>query len=133
MNTLLDALLALQAQDDVVDALLLAEKSESAVGQVVHVVDPTTITQNDYLREAARTQTLRVMRLRVWVLMVLAFKIELLGRLLKRDVPLSRYKIRSLQPLWPFDVAKARELLGWSPKVGSTEGLRRTFGRAGES
>lgn len=125
--------LPLVYRDDVVDALLLAEQSEKALGQVVNVVDSATITQNDYLREAARTQTLRVVRWPVWVLIILAFKIELLGRLLKRDVPLSRYKIRSLKPLWPFDTTKARELLGWSPKVGSAEGLRRTFGPTNEN
>ena len=63
----------------------------------------------------------------VWMLMVLGWKIELLGKLLKRDVPLSRYKIRSLKPLWPFDGIKAREVLGWAPRVGTGEGLRRTF------
>jgi predicted dehydrogenase/nucleoside-diphosphate-sugar epimerase len=121
--------LPLVYRDDVVDALLASESSPAAVGQVVNVVDPTPVTQNDYLRAAGRTQVLRVSRTPVWVLLVLAFKIELLGMMMKRDVPLSRYKIRSLRPLWPFDIAKAREVLGWSPRVGTTEGLDRTFGR----
>ena len=68
------------------------------------------------------------MRWPVWVLWILAYKIEILGKLMKRDVPLTRYKIRSLTPLWPFDVTRARELLGWSPEVGTLEGLKRTFG-----
>jgi len=46
---------------------------------------------------------------------------------LKRDVPLSRYRIRSLKPLAPFDVSQASEILGWTPSVGIQEGLRRTF------
>ena len=121
-------MLPLVYRDDVVDALLLAERSERAWGQVVNVVDPAAITQNDYLQWAGRTQTLRVLRWPVWVLWILAFKIELLGKMLKRDVPLTRYKIRSLKPLWPFDVAKARDVLGWSPRVGTLDGLKRTFG-----
>jgi 2-alkyl-3-oxoalkanoate reductase len=120
--------LPLVYRDDVVDALLLAEQSEKALGQVVNVVDPTTITQNEYLAACLRTEMLRVHRVPVWILMILAFKIELLGKLIKRDVPLSRYKVRSLKPLGPFDVARARELLGWSPQVGTMDGLRRTFG-----
>jgi nucleoside-diphosphate-sugar epimerase len=120
--------LPLVYRDDVVDALLLAEQSDRALGQIVNVVDPVSVTQNDYLEHAGRTQALRVTRMPVWVLTVLAFKIEILGMVLKRDVPLSRYKIRSLRPLGPFDVSKARDVLAWWPKVGTTEGLKRTFG-----
>ncbi len=123
-----DRHLPLVYRDDVVDALLASERSPAAVGQVVNVVDPTPVTQNDYLQWAGRVQELRVHRMPVWMLTVIAFKIEILGKLLKRDVPLSRYKIRSLNPLRPFDVARARDLLGWSPKVGTMEGLKRTFG-----
>ncbi len=121
-------MLPLVYRDDVVDALLAAAQSERAWGQVINVVDPTAITQNDYLAWAARVQPLKVVRWPVWVLMVLATGIEVLGKVLKRDVPLTRYKIRSLKPLSPFDVAKARDVLGWSPRVGTLDGLKRTFG-----
>jgi predicted dehydrogenase/nucleoside-diphosphate-sugar epimerase len=125
--------LPLVYRDDVVDALLASERSPAAVGQVVNVVDPTPVTQNDYLAFAGRTRALRVTRMPVWMLIILAFKIEILGKILKREVPLSRYKIRSLRPLWPFDTTKAREALGWAPKVGTLEGLRRTFGTVREN
>jgi nucleoside-diphosphate-sugar epimerase len=63
----------------------------------------------------------------VWLLMALASLVELLGRILKRGVPLSRYRIRSLQPLYPFDLTAAATFLGWRPRVGAPEGLKRTF------
>jgi nucleoside-diphosphate-sugar epimerase len=63
------------------------------------------------------------------VVMALASGVELLGRLLRREVPLTRYRVRSLRPLDGFDTTLARETLGWSPRVGSLEGLSRTFGR----
>ncbi len=119
--------LPLVYRDDVVDALLASESSPKALGQVINVVDPTPVTQNDYLAYAKRTQTLRITYLPVWVMMFLAFKIEILGKVMKRDVPLSRYKIKSLKPLYPFDGARAREMLNWEPKVGTMDGLRRTF------
>jgi hypothetical protein len=56
--------------------------------------------------------------------------VEILGRLLHRNVPLSRYKIRSLAPISPFDGSAARDHLGWTPTVGTREGLLRTFSRA---
>ena len=46
---------------------------------------------------------------------------------LKRSVPLSRYRIRSLKPLYPFDISAAERWLSWRPRVGTREGLQRTF------
>ena len=43
-------MLPLVYRDDAVDALVLAERSEKAWGHVINVVDPTALTQNDYLR-----------------------------------------------------------------------------------
>jgi nucleoside-diphosphate-sugar epimerase len=53
---------------------------------------------------------------------------EIAGALLKRDMPLSRYRVRSLRPLAPCDVSEAREKLGWQPEVGAVRGMAETFG-----
>jgi predicted dehydrogenase/nucleoside-diphosphate-sugar epimerase len=124
--------LPLVYRDDVVDALLLAAESDEAAGQLVNIVDTTPIDQNEYLHN----QRLVLKNLKIWkvpvpVLLAAATGIEILGRLLKRDVPLSRYKIQSLKPLYPFDVTAAEKLLGWKPSVGVMEGLKRTFTRQG--
>jgi nucleoside-diphosphate-sugar epimerase/predicted dehydrogenase len=120
--------LPLVYRDDVVDALLRAETAPKAVGQVINIVDTTEVRQNEYLRAAAPALTgIKIRRVPVPVLMLLASGVELLGAILKRSVPLTRYRIRSLKPLWPFDTNKAEELLGWRPAVGVREGLRRTF------
>ena len=115
-------------RDDVVDGLVAAATRIEALGQVVNLVDTTPVDQNEYLRHhlAAAGKT-RVLRVPVFVLMIAAYLIELLGRILKRNVPLSRYRIRSLKPLYPFDVSRAGKVLGWKPRVGALEGLRRTF------
>ncbi|MDH4038189.1 MAG: Gfo/Idh/MocA family oxidoreductase [Candidatus Krumholzibacteria bacterium] len=120
--------LPLVYRDDVVDALLLAETSDAAAGQLINVVDPTHVTQNEYLRHCRTVEGVRINRVPVWLLMIGATGIEILGEILKREVPLTRYRIRSLKPLSPFDVTKAKNLLGWSPHVGVGEGLKRTFG-----
>jgi nucleoside-diphosphate-sugar epimerase len=124
--------LPLVYRDDVVDALLRAETAPEAVGQVINIVDTTEVRQNEYLRAAGTALTgIKVRRVPVPVLMLLASGVEMLGAILKRGVPLTRYRIRSLKPLWPFDTTKAERLLGWTPAVGVREGLRRTFA-AGE-
>jgi predicted dehydrogenase/nucleoside-diphosphate-sugar epimerase len=120
--------LPLVYRDDVVDALLAAAERPEAVGQTINIVDPTPIDQNEYLRCASRTlKGTPVHRVPVPVFMLLSMGVELLGAVLKRGVPLTRYRIKSLQPLYPFDVSLAGKLLGWKPAVGTTEGLRRTF------
>ena len=50
------------------------------------------------------------------------------GRVLGRDVPLTRYRVHSLRPLANFDLAAARTKLGWTPRVGVRRGLDLTFG-----
>jgi predicted dehydrogenase/nucleoside-diphosphate-sugar epimerase len=116
--------------DDVVDALLLAGESDAALGHVINVVDPATTTQQNYLDRAKRKlgSELRVMRVPVKVFMGLAYGVELLGKALKRDVPLTRYRVRSLRPLSNFDLTEARTRLGWEPRVGLARGLDATFG-----
>lgn len=119
--------LPLVYRDDVVDALFLAAEPGRGDGQVVNVVDTTPLTQNEYLGYQRAALGIKVWKLPVWFLMMAGIGIEMLGKALKRNVPLSRYKIRSLNPLYPFDVSKSERLLGWKPLVGTREGLRRTF------
>jgi 2-alkyl-3-oxoalkanoate reductase len=126
--------LPLVYRDDVVEALLLAAESEKALGEVINVVDLTPICQNQYLGYCRPfLGRIQIWRVPVSVLMVAGSMIEVLGALLKRNVPLSRYRIRSLKPLWPFDVNTAGKTLGWKPTVGLTEGLHRTFYRSSSS
>ncbi|WP_176140754.1 NAD-dependent epimerase/dehydratase family protein [Pseudoxanthomonas indica] len=117
--------------DDVVDALLLAETAEGARGRVFNIVDTSAVTQDDYLLRAQAKLGSELKRLRVptWMFMGLGWGVELLGKVLKRDVPLTRYRVRSLRPLANFDTSAAREQLGWNPRVGVEQGLKTTFGR----
>lgn len=121
--------LPLVYRDDVVDALLLAAEAPGVDGRVFNVVDPEAVTLQQYLdRVRARLPDLPLLNAPEWLFMALARGVEFLGTLLKRDVPLTRYRVRSLRPLANFDLSAARDLLGWVPKVGVRAGLERTFG-----
>ena len=121
-------LLPLVYVDDVVDALLLGASREGLHGAVVNLVDPGEVTQREYIDFArSASPAIRAAYVPKNILMVAAVGIELLGHVLKRSVPLSRYRIRSIVPLSNFDQTAAKELLGWMPRVGVREGLQRTF------
>jgi len=111
--------------EDVVDGLMEAAVRPDAVGEIINLVDTTPLDQNEYIRHS---QPARLVRIPVLVLMTGAWMVELLGLILRRKPPVTRYNIRSLKPLYPFDVSQAERVLGWRPRVGTREGLRRTFG-----
>ena len=120
--------------EDVVDALLAAATKPDVSGRVFQLVDPTTLTQREYIEAAKRYGSApRVSYVPKLALYMLALGVELLGRVLHRSVPLSRYKIRSLAPISPFDGSAARDELGWAPAVGTREGMLRTFSKADTS
>jgi predicted dehydrogenase/nucleoside-diphosphate-sugar epimerase len=114
--------------DDVVDALLLGASRPGLEGVLVNLVDPALVTQQEFIRFAqADNPKIKASYIPKPVLMTAAVGIEVLGRLLKRGVPLSRYRIRSIRPLHNFDQSAAQQQLGWAPQTGAAEGLRRTF------
>ena len=117
--------------EDLVDALLLAATKSGIDGLLLNLVDSARITQREFI-EAAKCAKPDIAAVYVpkALMMPVAAAIEALGRILKRDVPLSRYRIRSLRPLSNFDISAAHNLLGWSPRVGAAEGLRKTFSAA---
>lgn len=122
--------LPLVYRDDIVDALLLAGTSPQALGRIFNLVDTDSVDRTTYLRrcKAKLGASLKLMWMPEWVFMCLAISVELLGKVLGRDVPLTRYRVRSLRPLANFDTRAAREILGWTPSVGVKQGLDITFG-----
>ena len=116
--------------DDVIDALLLAATAADAQGRIFNIVDPDTISQGEYLeRVRARLgNELKLSRVPTRAFLWLGHAVEGLGKLLRRDVPLTRYRVNSLRPLANFDLGEARDRLGWTPRVGLRRGLEITFG-----
>lgn len=112
--------------EDVVDALLLAAERDNVRGSTFHIVDTTeTLTQNDYIEACRRIvgSKLRVSYVPGPVLMAAAILAGLVSRVTKVNLPLSPYRLRSSRPLGPFDGRAAKEVLGWTPRIGARRGL----------
>lgn len=113
--------------DDVVDAVELALDGAASGGEVVQLVDPETLTQNQLLaRVCPDDRVIRVPRPVVFGAGALS---EPLFRALGRQSPVAVYRLRSALARLRFGSDRARELLGWQPRVGVNEGIRRVTGR----
>lgn len=114
--------------DNVVDALLLAATRDLPNGSIFQLVDPQGLTQREYVDYARRSGLpVRASYVPAWFLKLAGFGVEVLGKVLKRPVPLTPYRIRSITPLWPCDCTAAHTKLGWAPRVTIEEGMARTF------
>ena len=108
---------------DVVDAILLAAKQEAGL---FHIVDTSHITQEQLTRQVAG-ENATIVKIPLPVVTILALGVELLGKLLKRSVPLTRYRLKSALAPIAFDCSAAEKSLGWKPRIGVEEGLKRTL------
>ncbi len=113
--------------DDVVDAIVAALDGPLDKGQVIQLVDPHPVTQNEVLAALAAGEP--VVHVPRPLLLLLGRLTEPLAALLRRRSPLSAYRLKSALSRTRF-VSKNSALLGWSPRVGVLEGLRRAAGAA---
>jgi nucleoside-diphosphate-sugar epimerase len=111
--------------DDVVDALLLAAQREGVCGQVFQLVDPERLTQRQYIERCRDLpgEKARVVYVPRLVFYTAAIGVEVLGALLRRSVPLTRYRVSAIKGIETFDCSAAREQLGWTPRVGVQRGM----------
>lgn len=109
--------------DDVVDAILAAVERELTGGEIVQLVDPERLTQQEVLDLAAPDgKPARVARGLLFALGKLSeYPLGALGR----ESPVGLYRLRSALARVDFESLYAEELLGWQPHVGVREGIRR--------
>jgi nucleoside-diphosphate-sugar epimerase len=114
--------------ENVVDALMLAAAKNLPNGSIFQLVDPEGLRQREYVDTARRAGLpVRASYVPAWFLKVAGFGVEMLGKVLKRPVPLTPYRVRSITPLWPCDCTAAHTRLGWEPRVTIHEGMALTF------
>jgi len=96
--------------DDVVDAIVGAVDQQVTGGEVIQIIDPESLTQNQVLALAGGNKpVLRIPRSIVFAL----------GKLK------AGYRLESALARLQFKSERARQRLGWSPRVGVREGIRR--------
>ena len=111
--------------DDVVDAIVNAVERRLTQGEIIQVVDPDRLTQRDVLDLVGGAKPI------VAVPRKLVFAIGKLTeyplRALGRQSPVAAYRLRSALARMHYESDRAASLLGWTPRVGVREGIRRSL------
>jgi predicted dehydrogenase/nucleoside-diphosphate-sugar epimerase len=107
--------------DDVVDAMVSAADRADITGSIFHLVDQSMVTQDEYIEDCRKAlpQPPRVLHVPRSVLFAAGAALEVLGRVLKRGVPLTRYRVQAIREL-RFDCSSAARELDWEPQLGAS-------------
>jgi predicted dehydrogenase/nucleoside-diphosphate-sugar epimerase len=109
--------------DDVVDAIVRAVDKKLVGGEIIQVIDPEHLTQEDVLGLAGGAKpVLRVPRPVVFALGKLS---EVPLGALGRQSPVAVYRLKSALARLHYESERARALLGWRPRIGVREGINR--------
>ncbi|MBN1979498.1 MAG: NAD-dependent epimerase/dehydratase family protein [Anaerolineae bacterium] len=125
-----DKLGAFTYVENLADGLILAGTVEHAAGEAYVITDGVKLTWRTYFEKL--TAALGVPPPRISVSPALAYAaasmLESVHRLfhIRRRPPLTRYLVTHLSRDFHFSIAKARRDLGYEPRVGVDEAVRRT-------
>lgn len=115
--------------DNLVDLFLLAAEKPEARGRAYIGADEECCTLNELVTAVARAMDTNVRRVRLpyWPVWLAALATEAVCKPLGISPPLFRRRIHWYRQVRAFDIERARRELGYRPRVGLDEGLRRTF------
>lgn len=121
--------------ENLVDAALVALHNQNAPGEAFNVSDGLDVTWKQFTRDIAQGLGCPAPRVSMpyWIANAVGFSLEHSYRLLRTasglTTPplLSRQAVQVMGSDQDFSNRKARELLGWEPRIDYTTGLRATI------
>lgn len=114
--------------DDLVDGILLCGERPDALGRTYILAGESYVTLNELVRLIAEAMDVPPPRIHLpfWPLMAASIACEAVCRPLGIDPPLFRRRAEFFIKDRAFSIQKAQSELGYTPKVGMQEGIRRT-------
>jgi len=113
--------------DNLLDATLSATKRDQSVGQVYLITDGTALTWKEffsYYAQMAGKPNLRSVP--IWLAKAIGFGTEITSKLTGRPPKITREAVRYLTRQARFSIEKARQELGYQPRVSLEEGMKLT-------
>ena len=109
--------------DDVVDAIMAAVDRVLVGGEIIQIIDPEHLTQDDVLGLAGNARP--IVRVPRFVVFALGKLSELPLGAIGRQSPIAVYRLKSALSRLRYESDRAQSILGWQPRVGVREGIRR--------
>jgi nucleoside-diphosphate-sugar epimerase len=114
--------------DDLVDGIVAAATADAGAGQIFHLGGEAPITTAEYFghlwRMLGKDGAPRAFSTRTAVAIAEAARLGY--QMARKPTELGRGAMQMLNKSRPVSNAKARQVLGWSPRVDLAEGMRRT-------
>jgi 2-alkyl-3-oxoalkanoate reductase len=113
--------------DNFMDAFVLAMAEDRGVGEAYLIADEHYVTIADLVRRAAKAMgtDVRFVHLPVWPVVAAGYVVEAACKPFGIEPPLYPRRVDWYRQTRAFSIEKARRDLGYHPKVGLDEGLRR--------
>jgi dihydroflavonol-4-reductase len=119
--------------DDVVQAMILAEKRESAFNEIYIITGDEIPSVAEFFRLVAEMLGVKEpWYIPKWVAYVPALLCEYITKIRIAHLPFTRAKLNSFDRKRTYDISKAKQELGYTPMVDWREGLKRTIGECNE-
>jgi nucleoside-diphosphate-sugar epimerase len=112
--------------DNLIDGVVLAAASDDAIGQVFTLSDGIGVPYREFFAPYAELVGRRLITLPRPVAIGASAVIQQVARLTPGDNEINPASARYLLRRGTYSNAKARRVLGWEPRIGVEEGLRRT-------
>ena len=115
--------------DDLVDGFILCGKKENALGQIYIIAGEKYMTFNKMVEIIANSMEVKKPTLHFpffWPVWDAALLCEIVCYPLRINPPLFRRRVDIFRKNRAFDISKARNELGYEPKVSIEEGIKRT-------
>jgi nucleoside-diphosphate-sugar epimerase len=115
--------------DDLVDGFRLCGEVPQAAGRTYILAGPEVTTLNDLVAIVARVAGVPPPRLHlpVWPFWIAGAACEAICAPLGIEPPIYRRRVDFFTKSRAFDISRARAELGYAPKIGLQEGVRRTL------
>lgn len=110
---------------DLVDAIVAAEREGIRDGSIIHLVDPDSTDQNEMARRYSEItgESLRTIHVPKIAIFAAAWCLEKTLKILGRRGSFSVYRFRSALAPRSYDVSIAKHRLGWTPRRGLSGGM----------